>query len=269
MIHSDAIYRIKQSPFNNSYVATCSLDKSVKVWDPNNNWSLIKIYMPNSQRIYSLEWINEDTIASSDSNGDIRIWSVSTGLTKRIISTSIYFYSLKLLRNDFSLAAGSNYRIYIYNINTGGLISTLQQHSGYYIHDIVLISDQLLASSSSDKTIGIWDLTSNTLKMILYGHTDQVYGLKLVAPGFLASGSMDKTIRMWSTITGQLIRTLSNHTNSIWWSVDLLLSDNRTLVTGSLDKTIKLWDWETGQCLKTINSGIEISSLAIVKSKRF
>jgi WD40 repeat protein len=167
------------------------------------------------------------------------------------------------------LAAGFNYRIYIYNIETGGLISTLQQHSAYYIYDIVLISDQLLASSSSDKTIGIWDLTSNTLKMILYGHTDEASGLKLVSPEILASGSSDKTIRLWNTITGQLIRTLSNHTNSIWWSVNLLLSDNQTLVTGSLDKTIKLWDWKTGQCLKTINSGIEIWSSAVVSSKHF
>ena len=37
--HTSGINRIKQSPFNKSYVATCSYDKTVKIW--NNNWNLI------------------------------------------------------------------------------------------------------------------------------------------------------------------------------------------------------------------------------------
>ncbi len=271
--HTSTIYRIKQSPFNNGYVATCSRDYSVKIWDPNTNWTLVKIYMAHNNVVYSLEWIDEDTIASS-SIFSIRIWSVSTGITKRIIQICLScnwgVHSLKLLSNGFYLAAGLNINagsgISIYNINTGGLISTLQGQKGT-IFELILIGDELLASSSEDKTICIWDLKSNTLKLILYGHTSQVYGLKLVSSGILASGSSDKTVRLWSTTTGQLIRTLSNYTNSIWWSVDLLYFDKQTLVSGSLDKTIKLWDWNTGQCLKTINSGIEITSSATIKSK--
>ena len=40
--HNDAINRIMQLP--SGYVATCSLDATVKIWNPYSNWSLIQIY---------------------------------------------------------------------------------------------------------------------------------------------------------------------------------------------------------------------------------
>ncbi len=86
--------------------------------------------------------------------------------------------------------------------------------------------DEILASSSSDKTIRIWNLTTNTCKFILTGHTKGVTGLKQITSSILASGSYDYTIKLWNTTSGQLIRTLSNHTGAIQWSVDLLNSKN-------------------------------------------
>ena len=42
--HDHVIWRIKQSPFNNEYVATCSYDSQVKIWNANTNWTLIRNY---------------------------------------------------------------------------------------------------------------------------------------------------------------------------------------------------------------------------------
>ena len=82
-----------------------------------------------------------------------------------------------------------------------------------------------MASSSCfpDHTVRIWDLTTNTCKFILTGHTDWVYGLKQITPSILASGSEDTTIKLWDITTGQLIRTLlTGHTNYIYRSIDLM-----------------------------------------------
>ena len=120
-----------------------------------------------------------------------------------------------------------------------------------------------MASSSNDNTVRIWNLTTNTCKFILTGHTYGVFGLKQITPNILASGSWDTTIKLWDITSGHLIRTLTGHTDYIQWSVDLL--NSQTLVSGSGDESIKLWNWSTGECLSTIQTpDSSIYSLAVI-----
>jgi WD40 repeat protein len=265
--HSNYINRIKHSPFNTNYVATCSDDTTVKIWNVSSsfNWTLITTYSQHSSEVYGLEWLDNDTLASAGwYDQTIRLWSPTTGQTKRTIQTNQYVWSLTMLNTNIHLAAGLSYGdINIYNINDGNLVSSLKGHTSQ-VNDLVQISDELLASSSSDETVRIWNLTTNTCKFILTEHTVWVIGLKQITPNILASGSGDKTIKLWDITSGQLLRTLTGHTNGIEWSVDLL-NNGQTLVSGSSDQTIKLWNWSTGECLSTIQTtGSRIRSLAVI-----
>ena len=261
--HLGGINRIKQLP--NGYVATCSDDKTAKIWNVNNNntWNLIRTYT-HTAYVNSIEYISIDKMASGSDDSTIQIWSISTGQTLITINAGVNVYSLKLLSNGFYLAAGFNSgKIKIYNINNNGsLVSTLTGHTDW-VEDLALINSNLLASSSYDKTVRLWNLTTNTSKVFLNGHSDRVYGLKLVSSDTLASGSFDKTVKLWNTTSGTLIRTLANHTSYIFWSVDMLIS-NEILVSGSDDKTIKTWNISTGQVLNTINTGLKVYSLAVL-----
>ena len=139
------------------------------------------------------------------------------------------------------------------------------EHLRKVLRVIIQINGDLLASSSGnpDKTVRIWNLTTNTCKVILTGHNDGVFGLKQISQSILASGYEDRTIKLWNITSGQLIRTLTGHTGGIYWSVDLL--NSQTLVSGSWDQSIKLWNWLTGECLNTIQTpGSDISSLAVI-----
>jgi WD40 repeat protein len=264
--HSYVIWRIKQSPFNTNYIATCSYDQTVKIWNVSSslNWTLITTYSQHSPGVYALEWLDNDTLASAGYfDKTIKLWSPTTGQTKLTIQTNQWVISLKLLNTNIHLAAGlGNGDINIYNTNDGNLVSSLKGHTGY-VNDLVQISNELLASSSEDGTVRIWNLTTNTCKFILTGHTSYVYGLKQITSNILASGSLDTTIKLWDITSGQLIRNLRGHTDSIYWSVDLL--NSQILVSGSEDRTIKLWNWSTGECLNTIQTpGSSITSLAVI-----
>ncbi len=264
--HTKEINRIKQSPYNNDFVATCSYDYSVKIWNRSNSssWTLIRTYTNHTQAVLGLEWINEETIASGSDDKTIKIWSISTGQTKLTISHVAKVFSLKLL--NYSLACGlGNGNILIYDINNYSLISTLSGHTSFVSDMIQINFFDLLASSSGDGTIRIWDLIRNTIKFNLTGHTQAVYGLKLVSSDLLASGSFDNTIKLWDIKNGQLMRTLTGHTNSIYQSVDLLI-DSQTLVSGSEDQTIKIWNITTGACLTSFNTSLKIRSLTLLKS---
>jgi WD40 repeat protein len=162
-----------KSPFKTNYVATCSSDETVKIWNAASslNWTRITTYSQHSSSVVALEWLDNDTLASGSYDKTIKLWSMATGQTKRTIQTNKWVISLKLLNNNIHLAAGlgyPNHDINIYNINDGNLVSSLKGHTNG-VWDLVQISDDLLASSSGDGTVRIWNLTTNTCKFILTG----------------------------------------------------------------------------------------------------
>ena len=71
--HTNIIRRIKQSPFNNQYVASCSEDNTVKIW---NKWNLIQTYTKHTDYVNDLEWISKEAIASGSNDNTIQIWSL-------------------------------------------------------------------------------------------------------------------------------------------------------------------------------------------------
>jgi WD40 repeat protein len=83
--HSSYINRIKQSPFktnaNTNYVATCSSDATVKIWNLFN-WTITTIYTQHSSNVYTLEWLDNDTLASADwRDKTIKLWSMTKDQT--------------------------------------------------------------------------------------------------------------------------------------------------------------------------------------------
>jgi WD40 repeat protein len=265
--HNNVINRIMPSPFNNGeYVATCSYAE-VKIWS-TFNFSAIRTYSQHYSMVYALEWLDAVTLASSGySEGLIKIWSMSTGQTKREINTNTYIFSLKLIRNTFYLAAGLSFDIRIYNINDGSLVSTLRGHRDG-VSDLVQIDESdLLASSSYDNSVRIWNLTTNECKFILQGHSDWISSLKQINSEILASASLDKTLKLWNFKLGKEISSLKGHTGEIRHSIGLN-NNEQLLVSGSLDQTIKIWNFSTGGCLKTLETQSGIWSLAVIERKK-
>jgi WD40 repeat protein len=270
--HSSLIIWIKPSPFNSNLVATCSEDKSVKVWNvvtfPSFNWTLIRTISNHS---WHVEWLDADTLATSSGDATIKIWSLSTGETKRQINAGSN--ALKLLENKINLAAGVGADINIYNINDGNLVSSLKGHTYGNVLDLVQISADLLASSGSDGTVRIWDLGTNTCKF-KFGHDNPVYTLKQVTSNILASadGYRKGYIKLWDTSSGQFIRQFTNdYMGDIFNSLDLidngqaLVSGGYQLCCGYGDGAIWKWNWTNGELLSTINTGnLGISSLAVI-----
>ena len=109
----------------------------------------------------------------------------------------------------------------------------------------------IIASSSEDSTIKVWDFESGEFERSLKGHTDAVQDIAFDASGkLLASCSADMSIKLWEFVqTYECIRTLRGHDHNIS-SVAFLPSGDH-LLSASRDHTIKMWEVVSGYCVKT------------------
>jgi len=70
---------------------------------------------------------------------------------------------------------------------------------------------QMLASSSEDQTIRLWDVTSQSLLQELHGHSNRIRWVTFSPDGqTLASSSDDGTIKLWDRQTAACLKTLIN-----------------------------------------------------------
>lgn len=157
------------------------------------------------------------------------------------------------LGGDRLVAGTTEGDIWVYEALTGRPLLTYRGHSDGVWSVTFSPDGQLLASSSDDQTIRLWDTGSQEIKACLHTlreHTNRVRAVTFSPDGrLLASGSDDQTIRLWDPQSGHCRKVLQGHSGRVW-SVTFS-PDGSLLASGSTDQTVKVWDVITGKCLKT------------------
>ncbi|MBD2507068.1 tetratricopeptide repeat protein [Nostoc muscorum FACHB-395] len=117
---------------------------------------------------------------------------------------------------------------------------------------------KLIASTSYDHTIKLWNLDGSVYKT-LEGHQDKVLGLSFSPDDqTIVSGDFQGIIKFWKR-DGTLLKTLPAYQDGVnsgenkgVYSIDFS-PDGKTIATGSRDSTLKLWKPD-GTLLKTIKA---------------
>jgi len=100
---------------------------------------------------------------------------------------------------------------------------------------------EYVASTSMDRTLGVWDAANLGRALTLRGHSDAAASVcALSSPELVASGSWDRTVRVWTTKGGSCVSTLKGHTDEVN-AVCALGCDGR-LASGGDDGTVRVWD---------------------------
>ncbi|GLV34727.1 Notchless [Carabus blaptoides fortunei] len=88
---------------------------------------------------------------------------------------------------------------------------------------------RLLASSSKDCDVRIWDTTLGHTVLTLAGHTKSVTVVKWGGSGLIYTASQDRTVKVWRANDGVLCRTLEGHAH---WVNTLALNTDYILRIG-------------------------------------
>ncbi|CAG9312953.1 unnamed protein product [Blepharisma stoltei] len=109
----------------------------------------------------------------------------------------------------------------------------------------------VIASSSEDASIRIWDYESGSHERSLKGHTAAVncVAFEPNSGNLLASCAADLTIKLWSFDSFECTKTLHGHDHNV--SCVQFFPAGDFLLSCSRDTSVKMWEVSTGFCVKT------------------
>ena len=178
---------------NNNCFASGSNDKTIKIWDYKKR-KLYKTIDAQDDGILCLILLKNGNLCSGSKDKYVKIWNLqnSTNIDKIRIDDNSVQCLLQL--EDEKILIGSGKNIIIWKNHEK--IRYLDGHNDQ-VNSLFKIDDNYIISSSSDKTIKIWDIKNMNYIQELNGHNDAINCVIKLKNSSLASCSYDKTIKIW------------------------------------------------------------------------
>lgn len=221
-------------------LATCSRDKTVKIWSMKTNECDITLE-GHTDIVNSIIQTKDQLLISSSSDCTIKVWMLYEDDEYECLSTLVDgvlpVFQIELLDKDTLISRSESPLMKAWKYKLGQKWMIYKGHVTNVICLIVL-NDQRIASGSYDKTIKIWNKKSDREDASLVGHTFTVFALKQMTNGNLLSGSGDHTVKYWDLKTYECLKTFVGHTDFV---ISLGLINQDCFVSGSYDSSLRVW----------------------------
>lgn len=205
--HTKSVLDVKFSP-NNKFLATCSGDMTVRLWDVNTEMPIAKFEKIHRNWILALAWSPDSSrFAAGDYNG-----LISVTIARKIPRKSIKKKEVKnkkINESNGSVKKEGGKKI----ISTKPVILkghkswiTSLAFSPYHLDP----DGHIMVSGSKDKTVRLWNTVFG--RQIATGavHSEAVTRVTWSARGYILSASQDRQIIIWSRKL-KYLRALPRH----------------------------------------------------------
>ncbi|KAJ8442358.1 hypothetical protein Cgig2_018614 [Carnegiea gigantea] len=227
-----------------SRLATSSFDRTVRVWDADNPGYSLRNFTGHSTTVMSLDFhpTKEDLICSNDSNGEIRIWSITNGSCPKVLEGGTVQVRFQP-RTAKYLAAASETVVNIIDVETFRINQQLQGHA-QKLHSVCWDpSGEFLACVSED-LVKVWRVDNGGKWQCIHdlncnGNKFNTCVFHPVYSSLLIIGCYQaRNLELWNMVENKTM-TLPAHEGQI---TSLAVSSVTGFVaSASHDKCVKLW----------------------------
>ncbi|CAM0879938.1 unnamed protein product [Alopecurus aequalis] len=236
--HSHLITDVRFGPIS-PRLATSSFDKTVRVWDVDNN-DTVCTFTGHTSSVMSLDFHpnKDDLICSCDENGEIRFWNSNNRRAVRIFkggSSQLRFQP----RRGAYLAAASENVVSILDVETQACVRRFEGHTAHVDSLCWSPSGEYLVSTSED-AVKVWSLNSTSENCVQELNSS---GSKFHActfhpsyPSLLIVGGY-QSLELWDMLENRSM-TVAAHDGLV---SGLASSSSGLVASVSHDRHVKLW----------------------------
>ncbi|VAH09388.1 unnamed protein product [Triticum turgidum subsp. durum] len=228
---------IAYSP-DSQLIATGADDNKVKVWTAATGFCFIT-FSEHTNAVTAVHFMaNNHSLLSASLDGTIRAWDLFRYRNFKTFTTPSprQFVSLTADQSGEVICAGTldSFEIYVWSMKTGRLLDVLSGHQGP-VHGLMFSPiSAILASSSWDKTVRLWDVFESKGAVETFQHSHDVLTLAYRPDGRqIACSTLDGLINFWDPFDGLLMYTIEGRRDI---SGGRLMTDRRSAANTSIGK---------------------------------
>ncbi|KAM0938311.1 putative transcription factor WD40-like family [Dioscorea sansibarensis] len=228
---------IAYSP-DSQMLATGADDNKIKVWTVSSGFCFVT-FSEHTNAVTAVHFMpNSHSLLSASLDGTVRAWDLFRYRNFRTFTTPSprQFVSLASDVSGEVICAGTldSFEIFVWSMKTGRLLDVLSGHEGP-VHGLMFSpTNAVLASSSWDKTVRLWDVFDGKGAVETFRHLHDVLTVVYRPDGKqIACSTLDGQIHFWDPIDGLLMYTIEGRRDI---AGGRLMTDRRSAANSSSGK---------------------------------
>ena len=196
--HNDIIYKV--ITLSNNRIASCSADKTIKIWKSNPPYSdtPIKVLEGHSDWVNSLLYIKEQMMISGSDDKTLRLWNMSTYQCDTVIKGVECISTNSLYQIDKDRVIVGGYESFsIVNIDKCFIKKKIEDKALGGVNCILKLRDGNIICGCDDNNFCFNDMETEEYKITNNNHKDYISDLLLIDDNTFLSCSNDRTIKVW------------------------------------------------------------------------